>query len=56
MGVRLSTVRVYDCTKEPYLNICGNWLVDAGFKAGSKFVMEVTEKGEIILKVVDEEV
>ena len=56
MSVRLSTVREYEYNKEPYVSISGKWLVEAGFKTGSKFVIESTEKGEIVLKLVEEEI
>ena len=56
MSVRLSTVKGYEYVKEPYLLISGSCLVEAGFEVGSKFVIEILEKGEIILKLITEEV
>jgi hypothetical protein len=55
MGVRLSTVKDSEYSKEPYLIISGKCLADAGFKSGSKFIVEISGKGEIILKLVEEE-
>ena len=56
MSVRLSIVREFECTKESYISICGKWLAEAGFKNGSRFVIESTQKGEIVLKLVEEDV
>jgi hypothetical protein len=56
MSVRLSIVKDIQYSKPvPYISISGQWLHDAGFAIGKKFVIEVTEKGEIVLKAVEEE-
>lgn len=56
MSVRLSTVKDIQYAKPvPYISLSGEWLVDAGFAIGKKIVVEVREKGEIVLKLVEEE-
>jgi hypothetical protein len=55
MSVRLSTVKEYDCLKEPYFIVSGAWLAEIGFKPGSKFIIETLEKGDIVIKLVEEE-
>ena len=57
MSVRLSTVKDIQYSKTvPYISISGQWLEEeAGFSIGRKIVVEVKEKGEVILKLVEEE-
>ena len=56
MGVRLSTVKEIQCPKPvPYISISGQWLHEAGFVTGKKIVAEVKAKGEVILKLVEED-
>jgi hypothetical protein len=42
-------------TPIPYIALWGEVMEEAGFVAGKKLIAEVREKGEIVLKLVDEE-
>jgi hypothetical protein len=56
MSVRLSIVKDFKFSKPaPYISFSGEWLIEAGFAIGEKFVIEVKEKGEIVIKLVEEE-
>ena len=54
MSVRLSVVKDLQFAKPaPFISFSGDWLLEAGFEVGKKLVIEVKEKGEIIIKVVE---
>ena len=37
----------------PMICICGNWLEKAGFRVGEDVSVEVTRKGEIVVRTLD---
>jgi HSP20-like domain of unknown function (DUF1813). len=40
----------------PMINLCGKWLEHAGFIIGDEVSVEVTRKGEIVIRTIHEQV